>query len=103
MNRFEVATGPSQTVRSIAEFAVRLRESAPAECVVIDVAELSDVDLSFVQLVEVARRDALLTGKTIQLSAPAPERLKSLLERCGYVASATPDDLAFWFQGEIVQ
>ena len=102
MNRSGVATGPSMTVRSIAEFSDRLRACAEVD-LVIDITDLSDVDLSFIQLVEVVRREAASSNKTIRLSGPVPERLKALLERSGYAASAAPDDLLFWFQGDISQ
>ena len=101
MNGLVVATGPSVTVRSINDFAARLQEAWSAEHVVIDISALEEADLAFVQLVEVARRDAVLASKTIQISAPASERLKALLARCGYSTSATPEDSAFWFQGDI--
>ena len=103
MTKLEVATGPSLTVRSISDFADQLRDSAGADEIVIDIAELAEVDLSFVQLVEVARRDCGPAGKLIRLSGPAPERLRTLLQRCGYLGAARPDDFAFWFQGEALQ
>lgn len=103
MNGLELATGPSLTVRSISEFAERLREARSADHVIIDISALEEADLAFVQLVEVARRDTALTDKTIQISAPANERLKALLARCGYSMSATPEDRAFWFHGDIEQ
>ncbi len=103
MTRVEIATGPSLTVRSIGEFAERLREARAADHITIDTGGLDEADLSFVQLIEVARRDAALVSKTIEISAPANERLRALLERCGYIAAATPADFAFWFQGEPLQ
>jgi hypothetical protein len=103
MNRLEIATGPSVTVRSIADFAERLRDARSADHLVIDTSALDEADLAFVQLVEVARRDASLSGNTIQISAPANERLRALLVRCGYMTSASPEELAFWLQGEPFQ
>jgi MFS superfamily sulfate permease-like transporter len=54
---------------------------------------VTDADLTFVQLVESARRFAAAEGKSFAVT-PAPDSLRELLERGGFVAS--PEDRSFW-------
>ena len=54
----------------------------------------ADVDLTFVQLIEAARRFAAAAGKSVSLSAPAAAGLRAILQRGGFLAAAA--DRAFW-------
>ena len=54
----------------------------------------TNVDLTFVQLVESARRFAAAGGKTLALSAPAPAGLHDILKRGGFLTAAA--DRMFW-------
>lgn len=54
---------------------------------------VADVDLTFVQLVESARRFATSQGRSFAVT-PAPDALRDLLERGGFVAK--PEDRSFW-------
>jgi MFS superfamily sulfate permease-like transporter len=54
---------------------------------------VTDADLTFVQLVESARRSAASEGKSFAVT-PAPDSLRELLERGGFVSS--PEDRSFW-------
>lgn len=54
---------------------------------------VSEADLTFVQLVESARRFATSEGRRFAVT-PAPEALRDLLERGGFVIK--PEDRAFW-------
>jgi MFS superfamily sulfate permease-like transporter len=60
----------------------------------LDLGAVTDVDLTFVQLVESTRKFAASEGKTFSVSTPAPEALTDLLKRGGFLA--TPDDRKFW-------
>lgn len=51
----------------------------------IDVSAITDVDLTFIQLVEAARRSAVACGKRIELAAPAHTVLRHALERGGFL------------------
>ena len=64
--------------------------------IVLDTTDLEDVDLSFLQTVEAARRHASTNGGEIRLSQPAGERLRTALDRAGLSATFTPDDRSFW-------
>jgi hypothetical protein len=59
-----------------------------------DVADDAAVDLTFVQLVESARRTAREAGLNFSLLRPAAGQLRATLERGGFLA--TPDDQEFW-------
>lgn len=69
----------------------------------LDAADLEDVDLTFVQLVEAARQHADREGKEIRLAAPANPALTGLLRRAGMIDAAASGDLDFWFHGDLPQ
>ena len=60
------------------------------------------VDLSFVQVIESARRSAERDGKTINLSKPAGPNIRRVLERGGFLTGA-PDAVRFWLHEEVTQ
>jgi hypothetical protein len=60
----------------------------------LDLDAITDADLTFVQLVESARKFASSAGKTFAVSTPPPKVLQELLERGGFLA--TPPDRSFW-------
>lgn len=99
-----VEVAPSITVRSAAVFRQHLLEALEADDQIeLDVTDVSDVDLSFVQMLHAAREQARRSGKTVRLSAPAGDAIVALLDRAGFLAAPTPDDLDFWFHGECPQ
>lgn len=67
----------------------------------LDVSQMGDADLSFLQLVVAARKMAAAEGKKVRLGAPATPPLVSLLERAGFLADADPDARQFWIEGGI--
>ncbi len=73
------------------------------EDVTIDVSSLSDVDLTFVQLIESARRAAADRGRTIRLRAPAQGALLQVLQRGGFLGPEDPERSDFWLKGTIAQ
>ncbi len=87
------------TVRTIAdthrELASKLQN---ADALLIDVRKVTDVDLTFVQLIESARRSASTDGKRLTLAAPLPPPLRDLLERGGFLSAG--DGASFWKQRE---
>lgn len=66
----------------------------------LDVSQLADADLSFLQLVVAARKMAAAEGKRVRLGAPAGPPLVSLLERAGLLADGD-DARQFWIEGGI--
>lgn len=69
---------------------------------VIDVPADSQIDLSFLQLLEAARIQAISAGNRIRLSRPADGALLDALRRSGFLEGMTAEDAQFWLhQGEI--
>ena len=62
--------------------------------VLAQVAADAAVDLTFVQLLQSARRTARETGASFALAAPAAGQLRETLERGGFLAAA--EDREFW-------
>jgi len=83
------------TIKTIAGAHERLVEAFGASSAVrAQVAENAVIDLTFVQLIESARRTARETGAAFALATPAAGQLRETLERGGFLASA--DDQEFW-------
>ena len=82
------------------EISAALQDSQP---VAIKLAEGVEVDLSFVQLVESARLFARMHGKSLCLAQPATGALLDVLERGGFIESASEEDAQFWLHKGSVQ
>lgn len=67
--------------------------------VVIDVEDLTETDLTFVQLLESARRKASENGVGLSLNKPAAGSLLEVLRRGGFLDDETSDRAQFWLQG----
>ncbi|PDT31715.1 hypothetical protein CO660_02960 [Rhizobium sp. L9] len=61
----------------------------------------AEADLSFIQLMEAARRQAKAAGKTVNLSSPASGSVLNVLERSGFIESFDHEDLKFWLHKEV--
>ncbi len=103
MSRNVVASN-SVTVRSAAEFKHDLLAAFESSGdVMLDLDALSEVDLSFVQMVCAAREQCARDGRTLALLAPAPAPVTALLDRAGFLTELTQQDIQFWFHGELPQ
>ena len=71
------------------------------DAIIISIPEGADVDLSFVQLIESARRQAKAKGKTFKLSSPASGSVLKVLERAGFIESFDQEDANFWLHKEV--
>jgi ABC-type transporter Mla MlaB component len=92
------------TVRRADELAVLFRTAvAESTRLILEVSDVSEADLSFVQLVESLRRSSARSGAGVRLARPAEGALLSLLDRGGFLDPATPERAAFWTQSEIGQ
>lgn len=69
--------------------------------VVIATDEVTDLDLTLVQLLDSARRTARGAGGSVTLAAPAQGALLAILQRGGFVE--TPCQRAFWLHSNEVQ
>ena len=63
----------------------------------LDLSGLTDVDVTFLQLIEAARISARRRGKPVRIVGPAAGAVLTALRRAGLVESF--DQAAFWFPG----
>ena len=96
--------GP-MNLRTASETCDALREAvAHHAAVTIDCAGVTDIDLSFIQLLVSARRSAQRTDRTLCLAEHPDGVLLAALTRAGLraVDLAVPDASAdFWFEGAL--
>ena len=69
--------------------------------ITLDIPAEAEADLSFVQLVESARIDARVAGKTLRLMAPATGSVLKVLQRGGFIDVLSADDAQFWLHQEV--
>lgn len=82
-------------IATIGEIHARLLAAyRDSDTISIDTAEISEVDLTFIQLVEAVRRSATASGKQIVLTGPADGPLLDTLMRGGFFSNQ--DCAAFW-------
>jgi hypothetical protein len=87
-------TGPAN-IQAIAEIHRKLLQGLQQNrAVELHVISATDIDLTFVQLIESARRYAATESKTVTLSAPAAAGLCEVLQRGGFLTTAA--DRTFW-------
>lgn len=89
------------TLRTIADAHARLQDAFEANPdVTARIDADATVDLSFVQLIESARRTARDAGGDFVLAAPAEQGLLETLRRGGFIQ--TDSQRAFWLQQQTV-
>jgi len=79
-----------------ADLGAALRQDGP---VVMDISGVTEADLTFVQLIESARRKAAETGCDFTLRHPADGAVLGVLQRGGFLDDDTSDRVQFWLQG----
>lgn len=100
--RFEVPS--SIALKDASALRAGLMQALDAEDTVeLDLAAVQEADLSFLQLILALRISAAEAGKSLRLRSRAPAPVAALLERAGFLAAPSPQDLDFWFHGEPVQ
>lgn len=62
----------------------------------LDLSEVMDVDISFLQILLAARKSALANGQAFKLSAPPSPKLVELLFRAGFIKAGESPDQTFW-------
>lgn len=78
------------------ELGAVLRQDGP---VVVDIDGVTETDLTFVQLIEAARRKAGETGLDFTLRHAADGPVLAVLQRGGFLDDDTSDRAKFWLQG----
>ncbi|MCW5709514.1 STAS domain-containing protein [Shinella yambaruensis] len=92
------ATLTIKTILSVQEFILDFLNKNPA--IVLDIDEAAQVDLSFVQLVTAARKQAEARAGRVLLARPASGDLYDVLERGGFLDGMTPGAAHFWLHQE---
>ena len=91
-------------LRDVARLAEELeRLLAVSTPVVVDCADLVEIDLSIIQLLISARRAAMSAGRSLTLRHPADGPLERLLKAAGFLAAngtTLASDGQFWIKGE---
>jgi hypothetical protein len=97
---FVVELSGELTIRRITDLHLQVAEALrDHETVTARIADEATVDLSFIQLIESARRTAAEDGLVFNLDGPATGPLLQTLERGGFLAAADPGRREFWLQG----
>jgi ABC-type transporter Mla MlaB component len=100
-----IALRGEQTVRTVATAAESLRAalaaaaSASRNPIVLDCSRVSEVDVSFIQLILAARATARAQGRDLRLHAPAQGALLACLTNGGFLFGDTRvarDRRDFW-------
>jgi anti-anti-sigma regulatory factor len=87
----------AMTLRAIADPHAALVQALTAGTdVTLDLSDVEEVDLSFIQLILSATRTAAERGLSVTLSAPAPEPVMQTLERGGFLGAAPDPRRDFW-------
>lgn len=79
-----------------AELAAALREPGRGP-VVVDIGGVTEADLTFIQLLEAARRSAAEADRDLTLAQPAGPAVQEILQRGGFL-DADPSRATFWLQ-----
>ena len=87
-----------KTITSVQELISDFLNNNPAA--ILDIDEVAQVDLSFVQLVTAARKQAEDKAGRVLLARPASGDLYDVLKRGGFLDEMTPDAAHFWLHQE---
>jgi len=83
-------------VGSIDDIFGEIKQAFGTAGVEVDLSGLTDIDLTFVQLMEPARRDAAESGNAIRLSQPASGFVLETLQRGGFLSDPPDERTLFW-------
>lgn len=84
-------------IRSIEGAFEKLKAAASSSTnLEIDLTGVTDTDITFLQLIESARRTAADAGTAIRLSAPVRDQLLETARRSGFFANPADARTQFW-------
>ncbi|MDC9811709.1 STAS domain-containing protein [Rhizobium binxianense] len=90
------------SIRCVSELYSKITDEFHGrDVIIIEIPESSEADLSFIQLIESARRQAKAKGKTFKLSSPASGAVLKVLERAGFIESFDKEDENFWLHKKV--
>lgn len=92
------------SIAAVSEIHARLQGALEAHShLILDISEVSEVDLSFVQVVEAARKSAAQKGGGVSLARCPDEALRTVLTNGGFLSGNDAERLAFWVGQEAAQ
>jgi anti-anti-sigma regulatory factor len=84
-------------IRSIDNSFTKVKQAvADGASIEIDLTDVIDIDLTFLQLIESARRSASQAGAGIRLSQPAEGIILETLKRGGFLNDPADERARFW-------
>ncbi len=83
-------------VRSIEEAHEKIKRAAAPAGLEVNLSGVTDIDLTFVQLIESARRSAAESGGSLRLSQPATGYVLETLQRGGFLSDPPDERTLFW-------
>jgi ABC-type transporter Mla MlaB component len=90
------------TTSSVVPFAADLASQLEQhDAIELDLSAVAEADVSLLQLVCAARRQAERDGKSLRLAMPVHDALAALLERAGFLTDIPSADQNFWFHGDL--
>lgn len=93
--------GNNTTLKNAPEIAREIAERMnPGSSLVLNTGGVDICDITILQIIQSARRQAELSSCKLSLEKPAAGALLELLEQAGFLAAAKSSDLDFWFHGE---
>lgn len=88
------------TIRNITEvYQVMAHAISQGDAILLNIDDSSDVDISFVQMIEAARLSSARNGGDLTLSSPATGQLADTLERGGFLGRTGDAATSFWQSG----
>jgi hypothetical protein len=99
-----ISLSSNLTVRSVSVTHENILKSLDENDIVsLDIIDDSQVDISFIQLVEAARIYASTSGKQFTLSRPASGAMLDTLRRGGFLEGMSAEDTHFWLHQREIQ
>jgi len=83
-------------VGSIDDIFGEIKQAFGNAGVEVDLSGVTDIDLTFVQLMESARLGAVVAGNVIRLSQPASGIVLETLQRGGFLSDPPDERTLFW-------
>jgi hypothetical protein len=97
-----ISFGEDVTISNIGAARDLIDAALSLDCpVVLDIASVEETDLTFIQLVESARRKAVGAGQDFTLRHPAGGAVLEVLRRGGFLDDDTSERATFWLQGTV--
>ena len=97
---FTIRFSDNVTISNIYDAHVLMSSALHSDSAVeIDISDISEADLTFVQLIESARRSMMERGRSIRLLHAADGAVAQVLRRGGFLDPADSERMDFWLQG----